>query len=89
MPGTADDNQRNSRYHGIAQIRGPITDPANSGNADPDAQTRVRAITDVRVARVETAAMTDAEYLDAVEALAVIIARYDTQPAAENAREAA
>jgi hypothetical protein len=60
MPVTADDNHRNSRYHGIAQIRGPITDPANSEKADPDERTRVHAITDVRVARVETAPMSDA-----------------------------
>lgn len=35
------------------------------------------AITDITIARVETVTMTDLEYADAVEALAVLIARYE------------
>jgi hypothetical protein len=35
------------------------------------------AITDVRIARIETVVMTAEEYADAVESLAVLIARYE------------
>jgi len=35
------------------------------------------AITDIRIAHVETTPMTATEYADAVEALAVLIARYE------------
>lgn len=35
------------------------------------------AITDIRIARIETVPMTTTEYTDAVEALAVIVARYE------------
>jgi hypothetical protein len=45
------------------------------------------AITDIRIARVETTAMIATEYADALEALAVLIARYECehpeQPTAE------
>ena len=39
------------------------------------------AITDIRVARIETVTMTATEYADAVEALAVLISRYERDPA--------
>lgn len=35
------------------------------------------AITDIRIARIETVTMTETEYADAVESLAVLIARYE------------
>jgi hypothetical protein len=35
------------------------------------------AITDITIGRVETVTMTDTEYADAVETLAVLIARYE------------
>jgi hypothetical protein len=73
MAAPADDKHASNRYD--------KTTPSNSP-ADPIAriprQRRRPAptITDVRVARIETVTMTPAEETEAIEALAVLIARY-------------
>ena len=51
--------------------------PANSGPAQTNAGRGQRAITGVAVCDVATVAMTAREYGDAVEALAVLIARWE------------
>jgi len=71
------------------------TEPSNSDATGSGARKRRKtpgrgraAITDIRIARIETVTMTETEYADAVQSLAVLIARYernhpeDEQPSA-------
>lgn len=81
-----------ARPHRSTDSRYDETPPANSGTVTTGRRTARKtpgrgkaAITDIRIARIETVTMTATEYSDAVEALAVLVARYernhpDTQP---------
>ena len=71
MAGPADDKHPTSGYDD--------TTPSNSSPVRISCQRRRRptpTITAVRVARIETVAMTPVEETEAIEALAVLIARY-------------
>ncbi len=64
--------------------------PHNNGNGNGGTARRYpgrgkAAITDIRIARIETVPMTAHEYADAVETLAVLIARYETNHPNETA----
>ena len=85
-PGGYDENDPNNASRNTGN--GPV--PANSGTAQTNAGRGQRAITNVAVCDVATVAMTAREYGDAVEALAVLIARWErdqppTSPAASPA----
>lgn len=59
------------RKHPLVQVR------KHPGRGKP-------AITEIRIARIETVTMTAREYTDAVETLAVLIARYERNHPEDN-----
>lgn len=77
MPPTPHDTNPNNGYDEIAPHGDEL--PAHRPRARPSGRKNNRpkpAITDIRVARIETVTMTTAEYENAVEALAVLINRW-------------
>ncbi len=80
MPRSNDDNRGPTRYNKDKPARsGP---PKYAGLERPTARSAGESLTAlflsgrIRVTRIETVAMTTTEYEDAVEALAILIARY-------------
>jgi hypothetical protein len=74
--GTDPNDSRDYAYH---RNRSSDNDGADSGSdARRGTARRGRAaITDITIGRIETVTMTETEYADAVESLAVLIARYE------------
>jgi hypothetical protein len=79
MASKPDDTNPNTGYDETAP---PDSEPPNPGGTrkrPPNSRTAHRpkpAITEIRIARIETVTMTAAEYDNAVEALAVLINRW-------------
>ncbi len=76
MPHDPDHSTTKIGYHENAPTK--TGSRSENGRKPRNASGRGRAaITDIRIAHVETTSMTATEYTDAVEALAVLIARYE------------
>jgi hypothetical protein len=80
MPRSNDDNRGPTRYNKDKSVRsGP---PKYAGLQRPTTRSAGKGLTAlflpgrIRVTRIETVAMTTTEYEEAVEALAILIARY-------------
>lgn len=73
MAETADDKYPSTAYNESTRSNNPDDRLARIPR---QRQRRAATITDVRVARIETVTMTPAEETEAIEALAVLIARY-------------
>jgi hypothetical protein len=74
QPEVGDTNPHNGYDETAPSNSRPVT-PAGARRRAPGRGKA--AITDVRIARIETVIMTATEYADAVESLAVLIARYE------------
>lgn len=78
MPPNPDHSPTRIGYHQNRRASKPV--PAdNPGNIRAAPGRGQAAISDIRIAHVETTPMTATEYADAVEALAVLIARYERE----------
>ncbi len=87
MRGRNNDTDPEIGYHEIAPSNNsPDERTLTDKNTEATPGRGKSAITKVRIARIETVTMTATEYTDAVEALAVLIARYErTHPEHRNA----
>jgi hypothetical protein len=79
MPRNPDHSPTQIGYHQNRRANkpGPAADNPEEIRAAPGRGQA--AISDIRIAHVETTPMTATEYADAVEALAVLIARYERE----------